>query len=516
LPFPSSLPRPRLVALLALAGALLALVAAGCGGGGGNENADPASIAPKSAPLFFTGFVRPEGDQKDAIDSISKKVAGVDDPGQEIQKALDRSLRSHGLNYEDDIKPWIGRRAGVVASDFNGDNTSGAFILATKDKDKTQEAIDKAAKKHPHDKRSYKGVDYTFDRSDHLAAAVVGDFGVLGSETELKRIIDASKGSSLKDNSQYKGVADQAKDKLAFGFVDLRSLFSGLSASGKLPAGSGAALQPLLSNSNKPVTLALDAKSDQVTLEIAGPAAKSVASERQASVIGSLPGDAWAALGLGDVGGTLKRTIDRFSSGGIGAGVISALNRQLRQSTGLDLNRDIIAAIGDVGLFASGNSLLTVGGGAVITSPDPLAARRLVTKLGALIRRLGRAQNVSVGRAAIPGAKGIRILSPKLPGAINLVTAGSKLVVAYGDAATRSAIKSARTLGDNPDFQQASATLGDGATTAAYVSFAPIAQLVSSTGNAQAQRALNALKNAVIGGAVQGDNAVGKVVVNLK
>jgi hypothetical protein len=196
--------------------------------------------------------------------------------------------------------------------------------------------------------------------------------------------------------------------------------------------------------------------------------------------------------------------------------VVTALNRQLRQSTGLDLNRDIIAAIGDVGLFASGNSLLTVGGGAVITSPDPRAARRLVTKLGALITRFGRAQHVSVGRAAIPGAQGIRILSPKLPGAINLVTAGNKLVVAYGDAATRSAIKSPRTLGDNPDFQQASSTLGDGATTAAYVSFAPIAQLVSASGNAQAQRALNALKNAVVGGMVQGDNAVGKVVVNLK
>jgi hypothetical protein len=512
----SPLPRPRLFALLALVGALVALVAAGCGGGGGNENADPASIAPKNVPLYFTAFIRPEGDQKDAVESISKKVAGVDNPGQEIQKALDRSLRSDGLNYKDDIGPWVGRRAGVVVSDFNGNNTSAAFILATKDKDKTQEAIDKAAKKHPHDKRSYKGVDYTYDRSDQSAAAVVGDFGVLGSETELKRIIDASKGSSLQDNSQYKGVAGQAKDKLAFGFVDLASLFNGLSASGKLPAGSGAALQPLLSNSNKPVTLGLDAKSDQVTLEIAGPAAKSVASKRQASVIGSLPGDAWAALGLGDVGGTLKRTIDQFSSGGIGAGVISALNRQLRQSTGLDLNRDIIAAIGDVGLFASGNSLLTVGGGAVITSPDPRAAQRLVTKLGALITRFGRAQHVSVGRAAIPGAKGIRILSPKLPGAINLVTAGNKLVVAYGDAATRSAIKSPRTLGDNPDFQQAGSTLGDGATTAAYVSFAPIAQLVSASGNAQAQRVLNALKNAVVGGQVRGDNAVAKVVVNLK
>lgn len=516
MPFPTLSPRPRFLALLALLGAFVALVAAGCGGGGGDENADPASIAPKNVPLYFTAQVRPQGDQRDAVDSISKKVAGVDNPGEEIQKALDRSLRSDGLNYKDDVQPWIGRRAGVVVSDFNGNNAAAAFILATKDKDKTQEAIDKAAKKHPHDKRSYKGVKYTYDRSDQSVAGVVGNFGVLGTETEFKRVVDASKGSALTDNAQYKGVSGQAKDKLAFGFVDVRSLVNGLSASGRLPAGSGAALQPLLSNSNKPVTMGLDAKSDQVTLEIAGPAAKSLASKRQGSVIGSLPGDAWAAVGLGDVGGSIKRAVDQFSSGGVGGGVVQALNRQLRQSTGLDLNRDIIAAIGDVGLFASGGSLLQVGGGAVITSPDRGAARRLVTKLGALITRVGRAQNVSVGRAAIPGAKGIRILTPKLPGAINVVTAGNKLVAAYGDAATRSAIKTSRTLGNNPEFQQASQALGDGATTAAYVSFGPIAQLVSSSGNAQAQRALNALKNAVIGGAVQGNNAVGKVIVNLK
>ena len=45
----------------------------------------------------------------------------------------------------------------------------------------------------------------------------------------------------------------------------------------------------------------------------------------------------------------------------------------------------------------------------------------------------------------------------------------------------------------------------------------PIAQLVSgSGGSAEAQRVLRALKNLVIGGVIQGNNAVGRVVVNLK
>ena len=109
-----------------------------------------------------------------------------------------------------------------------------------------------------------------------------------------------------------------------------------------------------------------------------------------------------------------------------------------RRATGLDVNRDIIAAIGDVGLFASGTNVLQAGGGAVIKSPDPSAARRLVTKIGALIARQGRRSGVSVGRAAIAGARGIRIRSRRLPGAINVVTRGNRLVAAYGESNARS------------------------------------------------------------------------------
>ena len=515
--------RLRLPFLLAALAAVVALVAAGCGGGGGNENGDPASIAPKNAPVYFTGFVRPEGDQKDAVDSIAKKVAGVSDPGKAIQDAIDDRLRNSnaGITYKDDIKPWLGRRAAFVASAFGGPRTTGAFVVASKDDGKAKDTIDKAARadrSHTFKDRSYKGVDYKVD-NESTAAGVVGDFVVVGNEPEFKRIVEASQGDSLKDNQRYKNAAGQASGKLGFGYVDVRGLLGGLTASGQLPPGLGASAQPLLGNSNQPVTLSLDAKSDQVTAQIAGPTARSVTSKRQASVLSQLPGDAWAALGLGDVGGTLKRALAQFASGGIGAGVVQTLEGQLRAVTGLDVNRDIIAAIGDVGLFASGTSLLTVGGGAVITAPDPAAARRLVAKLGALISRRGARSGVRVTAASVGGARGVAIRSRRLPGAINLVVAGHRLVAAYGDAATRSALRPTRKLGDSPDFQQAAATLGNGATAALYVSFAPIASLVGSSGGrnaAEAQRVLSALKNLVIGGSTQGGTATGKIVVNLK
>jgi Protein of unknown function (DUF3352) len=523
-PSPSSSRSRRLpLALLALVAAVVALVAAGCGGGGGDENADPASVAPKGAPIYFTGFVRPQGSQKTAVEAIARKVAGVSNPGAAIEQSFDRSSsaqRQH-LTFKDDVKPWLGRRAAVVVSAFGGSHSAGAAIVASKDDGKARDFVDKTAKgsQGSSEKRSYKGVDYRFNSSSSTAYAVVGNFVVIGNEPELKRIVDASKGSSLKDDKQYATLAGQAQKKLGFGFVDVRSLVDDLGASGQLPAGQGAALGALLGSVNKPVTFTLDAKPSQVTVDVAGPAASSVASTRQASVVGTLPGNAWAAVGLGDVGGALRRTIARFASGGIGAGVVQSLAGQLRTATGLDLNRDILAGIGDVGFFASGSNLLQVGGGAVITSPDPGAARRLVAKLGALITRLGARSRVRVTATRIGGASGVRIRTPRLPGSINLVVKGSRLVAAYGDAATRSALSSGRTLGNNPAFQQASASLGAGATPAVYVDFGPLATLVGSSSSPNAQRAarvLHALNNLVVGGSQQGGNAVARLIVNLR
>ncbi|MDQ6915649.1 MAG: DUF3352 domain-containing protein [Actinomycetota bacterium] len=498
----------------------MALVAAGCGGGG-NENADPASVAPKGAPIYFSAFVRPQGSQKAAVEAIARKVAGVSNPGAQLESLLERSSRNSKskVSYKDDVKPWLGRRAAFVASAFGpGGNSAGAAIVAAKDTGKAQDFVDKLAKDENAKKRSYKGVEYQYASAGKSAMGVVGDFLVAGNEPEVKRIIDASKGGSLKDDTVYSKVAGHAAGKLAFGFLDVRGLVDALGAAGRIPAGQGSTVQSLL-NSNQPVTLAVSARPNQVTMEVTGPAAKSVSSARQTSVIGALPGDAWAAFGIGDVGGAIKRAIAQFSAGGIGGGVVQTLVGQLRASTGLDLNRDIIAALGDVGFFASGTNLLQVGGGAVVTSPDPSAARRLADKLGALIARQGAPNGVRVSATNVAGAQGVRITSPRLPGGVNLVVKGKKLVAAYGTAATRAALSGGRTLANNPAFQAASASLGGGATPSLYVTFGPIAQLVGAAGGANAasaQRVLNALQSLVAGGTQQGGNAVGKIVVNLK
>ena len=55
-------------------------------------------------------------------------------------------------------------------------------------------------------KRSYKGVDYRFDRNESTAAGVFDHSVVVGTEPGFKSAVDASKGDSLADSNGLRGV----------------------------------------------------------------------------------------------------------------------------------------------------------------------------------------------------------------------------------------------------------------------------------------------------------------------
>ena len=517
--FPSPL-RRLLPALLVLALAAAGLVVAGCGSsGGGSEDADPAKVAPKNSLVYFATQVRPEGDQKDAVDSIAKKVLGVDDPGKRIQTLLDQSIKESDskLTYEDDIKPWLGRRAAVAVTSFGSgtSDTQTAAIIASKDNGKAQDAIDKlAAEETPKAvKREYEGVDYRF--SDNTAVGVVDDFVVAGTEPGFKAVVDASKGDGLTDNKQYSDAAKDAGDKLGFGFIDTKALLSALGASGQLPGGA-ASLQGLIGSADQPITLSLAATATRITLEAVAAATKA-AEAKPSELLTELPSDSWLALGVSGLGTSIKNTVNQFG-GGIGAGLLQTYSDQIKQATGLDLEKDILPTFGDLAVFVRGSGILTVGGGVVIKPDDPAAARRVLDKLPALIRQLGASGGVKVASANIGGAKGLRVTLPDVPGSIDAVLKGDRLVIAYTDAATREALAPKSKLGDSPDFQSANSSL-NGAVPALFLSFPPIAELAAAASPesaAQIKQYLGAFTTLVAGTQVKGNQQIGRFVVNLK
>lgn len=521
-PHASSLPR-RAAILVALALAAASLALAGClHGGGGDADADPAKVAPRNTLIWLSAQVRPEGDQREAVESIARKVLRTDDPQRRVRDLLNRAFRESDsrFTYQDDVEPWLGRRAGVAVTSFGGGgrDAQAVAIFAAKDTDAARSAVDKLADEETPrpTTREYEDVEYRFDASDRTAAGVIDNYLVVGNEAAFRATVDASKGEGLTDNERFSQAIGDAEDKLGYGYVDTRAVVGALGAQGQIPGGAQG-LQSLLGSANEPVTMTLDAAPQRITLETSARAARGQARQpRPNAVVPRLPGDSWLALGLPNLGQTLRQTIDQLGSG-VGAGIVETLQQQIRAQTGLDLNRDILASLGELAVFAQGSSVLTAGGGVVIATPDPAAARRVLDRLGPLVARQA-GPNVSVGEANVGGARGVRFSIQGVPGAVNAVVRGDRMVIAYTDAATREALNPRRPLSDSPEFQQAARSLGGGQPSL-YVALEPLSQLIAAASPDSADQIrqyMGAFSNVVAGSRVQGNRQIARVVVNLK
>src|SRR3954451_6022764 len=101
--------------------ALGAVGIAGCGGGGGSStaNSNPATAAPASSIAFVVAQINPSGKVKSDTDAAGQKILGGKDLSTQLDQALQRQFAKPSagrLDYEKDVKPWLGKRAAVFAT----------------------------------------------------------------------------------------------------------------------------------------------------------------------------------------------------------------------------------------------------------------------------------------------------------------------------------------------------------------------------------------------------------------
>ena len=110
------------------------------------------------------------------------------------------------------------------------------LAYSIEDDDQAREALGRAVKA-PAD-ATHHGVEYQRSADGKRAATVIDHLAVFGSETDVKRTIDASKSTALGATDAYtRATAKLPGDALATGYLDLRSVIDG---AGKA-AGQGAA-----------------------------------------------------------------------------------------------------------------------------------------------------------------------------------------------------------------------------------------------------------------------------------
>src|SRR4051812_31999789 len=321
-----------------MAGLAAAVLAAGCGSSsGGNSNADPASVVPGSAPIYVSVVVKPEGDQKAQLEAVLKKVLQTDDPGAKIEKLFNDATKKHDVNYSDDVEPWLGKRVGLFFTSFrnNGDDTQGAAVVPTSDKDKALDTIRKGDKNVK--KRSYRDVDYQVS-GDGDASAAVGDFVVAGDESGVKAVIDTSKdsGKAITKEADFQKATSAAggTDKLATMYLDLGGLIDSLVRDGSVDRNSALALRQAVSTANATdIGLSANATADGFTLDFAALGGKSSSvttgkGDGPAALAG-VPGDSWLAVGIGDLGGDISKALDQVGQlGALGGADIDTVFEQ--------------------------------------------------------------------------------------------------------------------------------------------------------------------------------------------
>jgi hypothetical protein len=515
-------PRP-LLAALALA-ALIALLA-GCGGGG-SSGAQVAELAPPGAPVFVEGTLRPSGELKSNVDAIAKQVAGVNNLGEYVVEKLESLAQEDGepFDYEKEVEPWLGDRGGIFFEQLEGEDFNGTgMIIESTDTEETQEFIESQVEESDsYRSASYKGVAYEVGGGMNSAIGVVGDFFVYGEDEKVFReIIDASNGDSLAAEDTFSKAISAASDgSLADVYVDV----------GKLIDQSGGQIDPtarqILVNagidpSEATAVASIVPGSDQVAVEFSSDLAGQEAPTGDASsLLGELPGDAFAGIAVSGFGKQLNEAIDSLDEQGI-PGTIPP--RQLKtglKQLGIDLE-GLADSVQDGGVFATGNSESSLGG-ALVLSTKGSNATDTVSSIVTLLR------SAHVGGVSVLGGKyaGFSVHSAEIGNKPLVVAAKEgRLVIGYGLPATLDGLLAekgkGKTLSEDPAYSDAVASLGDTpiagfADGPAALSLADALIPSSDGGFEEAKKYLKSIRFLALGSASQGELATAKLIVGLK
>ena len=503
---------PRLGLFLAAA---LALVLTACGGGGGAAGADPASAVPRDALFYMEATVRPDGElRSDALDAAGK-ILRTEDPEAKLLELLDAA---EDFDYDRDVKPWLGERAGLWASarlDEN-DEPGVAGAIAVTDREAAEEAItaSREGDGRPAQSRSHAGVDYEVDEDG--AYAFVDDFVLFGDEPELKRTIDALQGDGLADLEQYRtATKDLEGERLAHFYVDTRRLMELATESDPQQAQALKAMIPF--DRLPPVAGAFLADGSRVAIDVqaelppgSGAQLGPLVGAGGSPLLEELPADAWGAQAMPRLGDTIRATLNGFA-GAIGG---AAIEREL----GFDLERDLLSWVGDAAMFVRGDSVESIEFGVVLGVTDEAASAGAFGRIVGALRSRHRVNAVPV---EVEGAEIAFQWAGPASKPLVLARGEDKVVVTSGVAAAEDALSPDEELGDTELYERTTDLLGDDAEPSFLLSMPRLVKLVDASGEAgaewqEAKPYVEAFDLLALGGSTDEGDALVRFVAGLR
>lgn len=455
---------------------LVALVVSALLGGGAfavytvffNSGPRPADVLPDSTVAVLSIDLDPSAGQKiEALKTLRKfprlqEDLGLDPTDDLRQFIVEKALDCEGIDFETDVKPWIGKRAAIAAVDLGGDAPVPVLALQITDQKKADAGFEDLATCAEQDLGYLVGTDYLIasDTGEHAQAVLAAG--------KQKSLADTAKYQTWTDAAGDQGVlnfylADRAADYLIDGLEALAGEVAGFGGAfggtdsfsyegGGLAGQSAPAAATCPDVSDDPFAVLKDQLDDFDGLAGAvrfadGGMELSVATSgigqfgTQASVgeeIGSLPADTAMAAGFSIPQDYARDLVDQLTCGAGDGG--EDLVAEAEAATGLQLPEDLADLLGSAVTFS-------VGGDA----PADLDRVSGPADLPLALALHGETGRIEAALAKIEKHRGADL--EEQFGAS--VQASDSLLVVSGSAAYADLLLGAGGLGDSEEFQEA-------------------------------------------------------------
>jgi hypothetical protein len=475
------------IALILAAVVVAALVVAGCGGGSSDAGGgEPASLAPQDVPFFFEANLAPGAKASEELDQLADTVLGIEDVSAFIAEKFDEAVvvgEGEKFDYESEVEPWVGEKAGLYLQEYDGDDFHGGGIaLETSNAGEAEEFFETKIEEsdEPAEDAEFEGDRYWVNSDDESVIGFIGDFLVYGeTKADFEEMVTTSEGDEgLSESEKFKTAMEAAPDEgVGSLYVDVGSALKQAEAQISAEDQAGFALLGIEPR-NATAVATLVPHSEQVEIDFSTDLgqASSVSGDASA-MLESLPATAVAGFATPEFGKAFAAQIDTLNEEGIEGQIEPNELKPALESIGIDLD-SIAASIGDVGGFVEGSSEASLGGAVIAETDNASEARNTVSNLGLLLRTTG-----TEGVTAVHGeVTGFSVRSEDLGSQPLIVgAAGEKIVIAYGPKAAARALRTnAKTLGTTAGFQAAKGTLGS-TPISAFISGGPAVKLLDAT-----------------------------------
>lgn len=343
--------------------------------------AQPAEAMPASTLGYVSIDLDPSGSQKiEAIQTLRKFPAfkeqiGLetdDDIREKIVEEIVKSGECEGLDYAQDVEPWLGDRAAAGAADLGGDTPVPILVVQVKDAGQAEDGLANLLE--------VCGAE-TEESEDSGGYVIAGDWIVISkTEADAQKVVDATEEGSLADDEDFEKWTSEAGDpgiismyaapeaaefvgRYMNDMAGMGSMFGMSSAPGMQmnpETGEFEETAPAEDSTIPPeVQEALDEfqgaaatmrfNDGSFEIEFAGDAGEAsstmLGSEDGADGVAGLPDDTIAAFGMGFVDGWFETMLDQMAtSSGESADEFLTM---MSEETGLDLPADAETLMGE-------------------------------------------------------------------------------------------------------------------------------------------------------------------------